>query len=244
MAKLLLRLRLKSGTTKNDRKTHKEKLYVPTELITALQEGLNLSTELFSSPLTFCSELPQYISQAPEDQDFGACREAYSGVWQGSLLCHPDTDDRATLKALRWALCSASLQDTEPLLVAFVLPNKPTSARSALLAHPCIQHITTVKKRDFSFRHIQNQTGSVLSRTSKWDVDIFFVANSSGRQKYLNSEKLNTAVQKALRSMNAGRHFGWKGSAASGARLELPKKFPHCLLWAPVNERRSPQLRL
>ena len=46
-------------------------------------------------------------------------------------------------------------------------------------------------------------------------------ANSSGSQKYLNSAKLNLAVQKALRSMNAGRRIPLSPKLTRGWQTQI-----------------------
>jgi hypothetical protein len=94
-------------------------------------------------------------------------------------------------KAVRWAIRSSS--DSQiPCLTTFILPWYPNdkSAYLKYMEHPLVHSVAIIPKGNFKF------LGEKLA--SKWDINIFYVANEQGIQKLVqpNLEKdLLAAIQ-------------------------------------------------
>ena len=118
---------------------------LPAALVSALQRGLQLDTELFASCLTFEGGMRSYCSAEAEDEQFGANSEAYTSpaAWAGRTLCVPPQDSASTLKALRWAIASAEKPDSTSLTALFVTPG-PSAAYKRWLNHPSVREVLTV----------------------------------------------------------------------------------------------------
>jgi hypothetical protein len=94
----------------------------------AIAAGCTSTTQLLTTPLSFCPSFKAYYSQDPADQPFGASYDSYSIPWTGgSFYACPAFDgaalDSAALeKAVRWAIASVSQPDAPPTLITMAVP--------------------------------------------------------------------------------------------------------------------------
>ena len=118
---------------------------LPAALVSALQRGLQLDTELFASCLSFESGMQSYCSSEADDEHFGANPEAFTGTaaWAGRTLCVPAQDSASTLKALRWAIASAVRPESTSLTALIVTP-APSSGYRRWLNHPAVRELLQV----------------------------------------------------------------------------------------------------
>jgi hypothetical protein len=112
----------------------------------------------------------------------------------------PTLDHNEMEKAVRWAIRSSS--DSEfPCLTTFILPwyHNDKSAYLKYMAHPLVHSAAIIPKGNFKF------LGEKLA--SKWDINIFYVANEQGIQKFVqpNLEKDLLAAIQSLTSKPISR---------------------------------------
>ena len=117
-----LLVRYQDGFEADDARTKQKNHWAtPDGYIKALQDGLSINTERFSSPLNFTPTMQHYYTLYKEDGVFGANHDAFSCAWVGASQCNPEYEHEDMDKAVRWALASAAQTETAAL-TAFVLP--------------------------------------------------------------------------------------------------------------------------
>ena len=185
VAQLLMRKR-----PKETGKSHTCRL--PAALVTALQRGLQLDTELFASCLTFDSGMRSYCSTEPGDEQFGANPDAYTGTaaWARRTLCVPPQDSASMLKALRWAIASAEKPDSTSLTALVVTP-APSAAYKRWLNHLSVREVLTVPG---SFLRTDTGTGQVSrSPTAR----LLLLVGSTAELSRVNVAQLHKEVSRA-----------------------------------------------
>ena len=199
VAKLLRRY--KDGHMSKTYKTiHKYQIATPNPVLRAVTNAFQITTELFASPLNFSSESTVYCSPYAEDAEFGAHHDAYSFLWKGSCFCHPEGSDEQLRRSVQWAIACAQLH-SEPLLVTFLLPNKPKSAFTSLLNHHMAKKLGTFSTRTMGFQNGNSYTTANQETTHmKHSSILLTIGNKEGYTRYFSQEK-QSALEVALQRL-------------------------------------------
>ena len=165
---------------------------LPAALVSSLQRGLDLETELFASCLTFESGMQSYCSSEADDEQFGANPDAYTGTaaWAGRTLCVPPQDSASTLKALRWAIASAVKPESTSLTALIVTP-APSSGYRRWLNHPAVRELLQVAA---SF--LQADTGDTRASRSPTSR-LLLLVRSTAELERIDAAKLHKEISGA-----------------------------------------------
>jgi hypothetical protein len=156
----------------------------------AIEAGCQSTTQLLTTPLSFCPSFQAYYSQDPADQPFGASYDSYSIPWTGgSFYACPAFDGAALEKAVRWAIASVSLPDALPTLITMAVPSwgnrpfrkwlsKPHIQKAAILSH-ATPHLVPTHNDD--------------RPAPKTNTIILLISNPSGLQQFYNRDRLKAA---------------------------------------------------
>ena len=79
----------------------------PDVYMLALEQGLNIHTERFASPLIYTPHLQAYFSRYSDDKLFGANLDAFSCKWAGASQASPKYEAGDMNMAVKWAIDSA-----------------------------------------------------------------------------------------------------------------------------------------
>ena len=196
VAKLLRRY--KDGHKSQTYKTvHKYQIATPKLVLRALTNAFQITTELFASPLNFSSESTVYCSPYAEDTEFGAHHDAYSFLWKGSCFCHPEGSDEQLRRSMQWAIACAQLH-SEPLVVTFLLPDRPKSAFTSLLNHHMAKKLGTFSARTMGFQNGNSYaTANQETTHMKHSSVLLTIGNKEGYTRYFSQEK-QSALEVAL----------------------------------------------
>ena len=197
---LLRRYRAKASHDAGGRVDLKNHWAVPDSLMAALRAVTSFDTELFASPLNVSPHTSNYCSVFRRDQLFGATLDAYSRQWTGSVELNPEYEAPDMLRALRWALASASAS-ASPFLALAVLPAWASHPHAALLSsHPGIHLLTAVPTGAFNFhRATYTPYDPAPGTCAKWPVHLALIANPAGYDTYFRATAVD-ALDAALRA--------------------------------------------
>ena len=179
---------------------HKYQIATPKSVLRALTNAFQITTELSASPLYFSSESTVYCSPYAEDTEFGAQHDAYSFLWKGSCFCHPEGTDEQLWRSVQWAIAYAQLH-SEPLLVTFLLLDRPKSAFTSLLNYHMAKKLGTFSASTMGFQNGNSYATANQETTHiKHSSILVTIGNKEGYTRYFGQEK-QSALEVALQRL-------------------------------------------
>ena len=167
----------------------KEHWATPRPISSSLMRALNISAELFASPLN-CSMAPgvTFFSPFQEDRVFGAVHNSLAFQWAHRCYANPEYTAKDMRRAMERAIQSADLA-TSPFLCVLVLPAWTDAAyrNRAIMAHPAVSTLISVPSHRFRFVPADQDLASLPEAyirqlsPAKWGVDFILVANAGGK---------------------------------------------------------------
>jgi hypothetical protein len=122
-------------------------------------------------------------------------------IWTGSCIANPEYEPEDMLKVVLHALASSEAQDT-PFLAVMILPvweDTPWNS-AAIRGHHNMSTLIRIPAGHMRFVPAHKQTDEVtpILSPAKWPVEFVLIANSRGRESFLDHERIHRILCPAI----------------------------------------------
>jgi len=207
--------------------------------MTALRTLTGFDTECFGSPLNVHEGTTRFFTEFPADRIFGACHDAFTNRWSGSVELNPEYTTEALLQAVRQAVACAKMAGSAPFLAVAVLPVWDRQPFTRILKNysDCCHTLAQVPKGYFHFdrpEYAPQQSGAGgrnAAGHAKWPVQIVLIYNANGLAQFLQrgafDDFCHAVTAHALRTRYPSRRPAVYGTPAYNAtRSEIAFSLP------------------